>query len=200
MTGIPNARPLLRTALAGAAAVLVVATTATVSTATPQPRERFHETWTETYAAGEDFQGCILDFPVSDSLDAWVNVTGVLRNGIWYYNGTFNETETITNLDNGKTFTRVARGSDRDQTITDNGDGTLTITVQATGPNTYYADGERLFIDTGMVRFSLLVDHNGTPEDPEDDEFLEFLGLDRLTGVRQTDGRDFCADLEEFIG
>lgn len=178
-----------------------VASVATVASAAVTERARFHEVWTETYEAGTEFAGCTFDFTLTDSLDAWVNVTGVVRaGGIWYYNGTVREVETITNVENGKTFTRVHSGSDRDQRIVDNGDGTLTITVQTTGPNTYYADGQRLFTDTGVVRFRVLVDHNGTPSDPEDDTFLEFLGLDKFSGLSQTDGRDFCEDLRTFIG
>ena len=62
-------------------------------------------------------------------------------------------------------------------------------------------DGEILFRDPGQVRFELLIDHGGTPTDPTDDEELEFLGIVKgSTGRNDTEGRDFCADIHEFIG
>ena len=36
--------------------------------------------------------------------------------------------------------------------------------------------------------------------DPTDDGESQFVSLDRITGLRQTDGRDFCADIAEFLG
>ena len=47
------------------------------------------------------------------------------------------------------------------------------------------------------MRFKILIDHGGTPTDPSDDEFLEFLGV-----VKESTGRsdDFCAAILEAIG
>ena len=97
-------------------------------------------------------------------------------------------------------FRHEFAGTDRDQEVVDNGDGTLTIQVQLTGPDRYYLDDELMFVDTGMVRFRILIDDGGTPMDPTDDEEIGSLGLDAVTGLRQTDGRDFCADMAEFLG
>ena len=119
---------------------------------------------------------------------------------IWYFGDRFTGTHTYTNPETGRVFREVFSHTSRDQKITDNGDGTLTIQVQQTGPSRYYADGTLMFIDTGITRFSFLVDHGGTPSDPDDDEFIEDLGVDKVAGPRQTEGRDFCADLVEFIG
>jgi hypothetical protein len=56
-----------------------------------------------------------------------------------------------------------------------------------------------LFRNPGQVRFELLVDHGGTPSDPSDDEFLEFLGVVKgSTGRNDLEGRNFCDDLREF--
>src|SRR4030095_16067800 len=55
-----------------------------------------------------------------------------------------------TNVENGKTLSGTRHGSDKDLLVTDNGDGTVTIDVQSTGPTTYYDDdGNRLFMDVG---------------------------------------------------
>jgi len=46
-----------------------------------------------------------------------------------------------------------------------------------------------------------VIDHAGTQSDPSDDEILEFLGVVKpSTGVNDLDGRDFCEDIETFIG
>jgi len=92
--------------------------------------------------------------------------------------------------------------SKKDLKVTDNGDGTLTILVNAAGGQRIYGpDGKLLFRDPGMVRYEFLIDHNGTPTDPEDDEFLEFLGVVKgSTGLNESEGRDFCDDIRMFIG
>ena len=53
----------------------------------------------------------------------------------------------------------------------------------------YGEDGKVIARNPGQVRFEILVDHGGTPTDPSDDEFLEFLGV-----VKESTGRsdDYC--------
>ena len=73
----------------------------------------------------------------------------------------------------------------------DNGDGTLTVTFLATGNDvTYGPDGKAIARNPGQVRFELLIDHNGTPADPADDEVIAFVRV-----VKESTGRtdDFCA-------
>jgi hypothetical protein len=54
----------------------------------------------------------------------------------------------------------------------------------------YGPDGKAIARNPGQLRFELLIDNGGTPTDPSDDEFLEFLGF-----VKGSTGRtdDFCA-------
>jgi hypothetical protein len=124
------------------------------------------------------------------------------RSGLPHFNGTWHETVVFTNPETGLTYTGVFTGSDRDATVTDNGDGTLAIVVQTAGVDKWYdADGKLLYIDSGMSRFELLVDHAGTPSDPFDDGDVTFVGVLRdLTGRTDTFDRDFCADLLEVTG
>ena len=78
----------------------------------------------------------------------------------------------------------------KDLDVTDNGDGTLTILVMGTGNFTVFGEnGKAIARNPGQVRFEILIDNNGTPQDPSDDEFLEDLGL-----VFGSTGRndDFC--------
>jgi hypothetical protein len=104
------------------------------------------------------------------------------------------ETGVLTSLANGKSVTQVSRDIDQDMLVTDNGDGTLTILAKSVGVDVLYSsDGEVLARNPGQTRVEVLIDHGGTPSDPSDDEFLEFLGV-----VKGSTGRndDFCAAIE----
>jgi nitrogen regulatory protein PII len=100
-------------------------------------------------------------------------------------------TEVYTNLANDKSVTAVVNAMTKDLRITDNGDGTITILVLATGNAVLYGeDGKALGRDPGQIRYEILIDTAGTPSDPSDDGFLAFLGV-----VKGSTGRsdDFCA-------
>ena len=194
-------RPFI-VALAACSVPLLLAATATTASADPALVEHFVDEWTVTHLDGsEDFCGD-LGFDVVEHFEVQGVFVGTRRgrDGIWYFGDRFTGTNSFTNSETGGEYRVEFSGTDRDQVITDNGDGTLTIQVQLTGPGRWYADGTLMFIDTGMTRFSFLVDHGGTPSNPDDDEFIEDLGLDKEAGLRQTEGRDFCADIVEFIG
>ena len=117
-----------------------------------------------------------------------------------YFGESTHGTLVFTNLDNGGTFTEIFNVRDKDLKITDNGDGTITILVLATGSDRYYdTNGKLVLNDPGQIRFEVLIDTNGTPGDPSDDEEIAFLGLVKgSTGRNDTQGRDFCADLVMF--
>lgn len=110
--------------------------------------------------------------------------------GLVYFGFNLKVTDVVTNLANGNSVTSTAVIRDKDQRVTDNGDGTLTILVLTTGNAVLYGeDGKVIARNPGQVRFEILIDHGGTPTDPSDDEFLEFLGV-----VKESTGRsdDFC--------
>src|SRR5215217_5534761 len=72
-----------------------------------------------------------------------------------YYRESVHGTARTTNLETGGTFTNVFATSSRDHKIVDNGDGTITITVLATGGSRFYdADGKLVLKDPGQVRFA----------------------------------------------
>ncbi len=142
-----------------------------------------------------------LGFAVVHHGEASGTFVGTVRgDGLWYFGDRFRGFETFANPETGHVFRHDFDGTNRDQEITDNGDGTLTIQVQVTGPSRYSLDGRKLFTDTGLLRLSILIDHGGTPGDPSDDTEVGFLGIDTMKGLWQTDGRDFCADMAEFLG
>jgi hypothetical protein len=111
--------------------------------------------------------------------------------GFAYFLDIRKETSVVTNLANGKAVTFVLTVAAKDLKVTDNGDGTLTILVLATGNVVLYgADGKAIARDPGQIRFEILVDDGGTPTDPFDDEFIAELGV-----VKGSTGRndDLCA-------
>jgi hypothetical protein len=139
----------------------------------------------------EDFCGVAgLDVRIDSTMDARVHIVPRGRDQLSYYLQHGTTTETLTNLANGTALTSTARVIEKDLRVTDNGDGTLTVLVLATGNATLYgADGKAIARNPGQVRLELLVDDGGTPSDPSDDEVIDFLGT-----VKDSTGRsdDFC--------
>jgi hypothetical protein len=139
----------------------------------------------------EDFcgeQGLTVE--VASVLDLRVHAVPHGRDRLEYFLQHGTRTEVLTNLANGKSVTSVAKVIEKDMRVTDNGDGTLTILIQATGNAALYGEnGKAIARNPGQIRFKILVDHGGTPSDPSDDEFLADLGI-----VKGSTGRsdDFC--------
>ena len=112
------------------------------------------------------------------------------RTQLPYFGANLKITEVVTNVENGNSVMSTATTRDKDQRVTDNGNGTFTILVLATGNAVLYGpDGKAIARNPGQVRFEILIDNSGTPTNPDDDEFLEFLGE-----VKGSTGRsdDFC--------
>jgi hypothetical protein len=190
-----KARLLLATLVA---AVLTVAFTTSAALARPLEKAHFHDVTSEVV---EDFCGDLTVRIDEDVRGAFLlNAHG--PDGLVFGSETVHGIQVITNLANDKTLTQTFTVLTKDLKVTDNGDGTLTILVLATGGSKVYGpDGKLLFNDPGQIRFEILIDHGGTPTDPSDDEFLEFLGLVKgSTGRNDLQDRDFCADIHEFIG
>jgi hypothetical protein len=198
-----NSRPsrIGRVALIAGMAGILVGGGAASASAAPTFTERWNDDVTFVHPAGsKDF--CNLPFDVVERDQEAGSFVGVNRGpeGLFYGGARFNGTITWTNPLNGRNFRDEYSGSDRDHKVVDNGDGTLTLQVQTTGPNRYYNNGTLAFVDTGIVRFTITFDDGGTPTDPRDDGDPLSFDLDKVKGVQQTEGRDFCADILEFIG
>ena len=98
-------------------------------------------------------------------------------------------TSVLTNPDTDKSVTVVSKVLNKDLRVTDNGDGTLTVLFFATGNDVIYgADGKAIGRNPGQIRVELLIDHNGTPDDPEDDTVLSEEVVLGSTGRSD----DFC--------
>jgi hypothetical protein len=135
---------------------------------------------------------------VAFTLDLRVHVVPHGRDRLDYFLQHGRRSEVLTNLANGKKVTTLSIVTEKDKTVTDNGDGTLTIVILATGNAVLYGpDGKAIARNPGQLRFAILVDHAGTPTDPFDDEFLAELGF-----VKESTGRsdDFCAAAVPALG
>ena len=184
-----------------AAVVAGLATTITMSLATPASarvleKGGFHEEGRFRERNFCDQPGLTVrtDFVVDGTF--MIKTRG--RDQIPYYSEHSDLHAVITNVATGEYATQVEHVLDKDHRITDNGDGTSTILVLATGNSTVYdSTGKAIARNPGQVRFEILIDNGGTPQDPSDDEFLEFLGV-----VKGSTGRtdDFCTAVVGAIG
>jgi hypothetical protein len=135
-----------------------------------------------------DVSGLTVEF--ATTADGHVHVVPHGRDGLAYFGAQIRQTEVVTNLANGNSVRSASTFVDKDLLVTDNGDGTLTLLILTTGNAVLYGeDGKVIARNPGQQRVEILIDHGGTPTDPSDDEFLEFLGI-----VKDSTGRsdDFC--------
>jgi hypothetical protein len=104
--------------------------------------------------------------------------------GLVYFTGTEHGSTTLTNVNNGKSLHDEFDGVSRDLSVTDNGDGTLTIVFLETGGDRWYGSGSQfLFTNPGQSRFEIVITDGGTPGDPSDDgEPISFTRVFGSTG------------------
>jgi hypothetical protein len=182
-----------------AVALVGVASIALAGPAGAEPLERgtFHDEFTDVVEDFCDVPG--LTVQQDSVVDGRFLVNRHGSDGLVYGMESVSLVDTLTNVANGNTISVRERTIFKDLKVTDNGDGTLTILVLGTGNFTVYAqDGRAIARNPGQLRFELLIDHAGTPDDPFDDEFLEFLGF-----VKESTGRndDTCdAAVPELTG
>jgi hypothetical protein len=170
---------------------LTVASIALAGAASAKPLERgeFHEETTEIVGDFYGVPGLTLQVDSTTEGRFMLNPHG--PDGLAYGLEHLTVTTVFTNVANGNAVTSVEAFLSKDLRVTDNGDGTLTILgLNAVNAVVYGPEGKAIVRDPGQIRFELLIDNGGTPSDPFDDEFLEFLGI-----VKGPTGRsdDFCA-------
>ena len=176
--------------------VLGVLASAAVADAAPLERGSFNDAGSETLA---DLCG---DLDVLHSWEVSGSYLGVARGSdrLVHFRDSVRGTDVWTNPDTGKSLTMKWTTNSRELKVTDNGDGTLTIISQGSGGARFYdGDGKLVLRDPGLIRWEVLVDHAGTPSNPYDDQFIEFLGIVKgSTGRNDTQDRDFCEDIILF--
>jgi hypothetical protein len=182
--------------LAAALACCIAASAALVGQASADRGfdERFHREGTFVI---EDFCD-VAGLTVSDDsvVDAKIRDRPRGPDRFPYHLAHFRETEVLTNLANDKAVTLVNVLTEKDLKVTNNGDGTLTTVVFGTGNTVLYgADGQAIARNPGQGRARFLFDHGGTPNDPSDDELIDFEIVKESTG--RTD--DVCAAAVEAL-
>ena len=183
--------PSLLAAALGAVTVL----TAPPSVSAPPQREVIHDEFSQNV---DDFCD-VAGFDIHN--EGLVTGTSVQRfrgpAGIVYFTEHLNVTSTFTNRATGHFVTAREHTITKDLRITDNGDGTLTIIVLATGNFAVFGEnGKAIARNPGQVRFRIVIDHNGTPSNPDDDVELSFEQIKDSTGRSD----DFCAAVVAAIG
>ena len=190
-----------RSVIAGAVFTAGIAAVASLVASTPATADPIYQGHFHDVSTGDvyDCDG----IPAQDSMDVSGNFVFNQHGSspFPYYRESVHGTTVTTNLATGGTFTNVFTSNTRDQSIVDNGDGTITITDFASGGSRFYdANGKPVLQDPGQVRFAVDIDYNGTPGDPSDDVEVpdSFRIVRPSTGHSDLSGRDFCADLAEF--
>src|SRR5262245_27517972 len=172
----------------------------TAGLAAARPIEQGHASGSDSHI-DEEFCG---DLTVRHDIEFDVYFSGKSHgpDGLIYFAARARSVDSWTNLANDKTLTVDIVGQQKDQRVTDNGDGTLSITVLIAGRQFVYGpDGTRLFVDTGTFQFEFLVDHGGTPTDPSDDVEIDgSFEVVKEVGHRDLAGHDFCDDVHAIIG
>ena len=169
-------------ALGATAAVMLAA----AAGAGPPFRETIHD---EFEFVDGNFCDAGLEVEVGVVLDIRVQALPHGPDGLVYFLQRATETDVLTNLENGTSLRSVVMVIEKDLRVTDNGDGTLTVLVLATGNAVLYGeDGKAIARNPGQIRVELLVDHGGTPNDPSDDQVLSEELVKGSTGRRD----DFC--------
>lgn len=185
-----------RIGLAAGIAVAATLSAGTNAVARPIDKGHFHDEFT-----GDPYN-CD-GTPAVDSIDVSGNFLFNLRGSspFPYYRESVHGTVVTTNLETHGTYTNVFSASSKDQVITDNDDGTITITVFAAGGSRFYdADGKLVLKDPGAFRFAIDIDYNGTPGNPDDDTEIpdSFRVVRPSTGNSDLSDHDFCADLVTY--
>jgi hypothetical protein len=158
-------------------------------------RGTFHDEFSELVTDFCGFPG--LDVQVDGVVDGRFTVASRGRDGLVYFMEHVRVSRVMTNVANGAMVSDREITVSKDLKVVDNGDGTLTITVLATGNFTLYgADGKAIARNPGQVRFQFLIDHGGTPADPSDDTEIAFLGV-----LKESTGRsdDVCAAIADAL-
>ena len=186
-------------AIAATTGLTAIAVVSSIAPAAAEPLDHghFHDVSSEV---AQEFCGDLtvrIDTDVRGSF--LVKTQG--RDGLVYFLESLHGTVSFTNLATGRSFTNVFNIVDKDLKVTDNGDGTLTILATTSGSiKNYGPDGKLLFLTTGQSRVEILVDHGGTPTDPDDDVLLDERLVRPFTGRNDTEGRDFCDDFHLITG
>lgn len=184
-----------RGTIAAAAAAALVASVVFAPSATARPIENVRFTEVESFT-DTNFCDAGVTVQVASTADIHVLLNSRKPGTAPFFKANVVSDTTYTGP--GGVVTEHQRVVDKDLKITDNGDGTVTILVLATGNAVAYDEsGKAIARNPGQVRYEVLIDYGADLADPSDDVFLDFLGL-----VKGSTGRtdDFCAAVLPIVG
>ena len=183
-----NARLAVLSALAAGGMLLAM-----VQPAAAQLVDRTHQHIVATIPNDE-----VCGVPVTTTVDIINNSQERLaHSGFPLFKDTGQGTVTWTNPANGKSVSQFFAGvSDKDLTVVDNGDGTITLRTAVTGvpEKLILSNGQTVTMDVGRVVFVSVINYNGTPTDISDDVTLS-TSIESISGPHpdlQSDGALFC--------
>ena len=180
---------------AGLLGVAVTFGAAPAQAGAPIDRGTFHDVSSHTSAQDDEWPCTDLGFVVTIDLDIWGNFHyGPRRPGGPGY-GLETDHGSVTYSAHDSTFKILFDSVNKDQTITVNDDGSLTIIVLGTGIDRSYVNGKLMFFDSGQSRFELHVTNPGQPNEQVDVVGLVFGS----TGVNNGPTRTFCEDIADFL-
>ena len=111
--------------------------------------------------------------------------------GIGRYTVSSHGIETFTNLATGKTVTALSDSITQDVRLTNNGDGTITFLYQTPGAARLFGpDGRVVLIDSRPSWYEVVIDLEGTPNDPSDDTVIS---EELVREVAAHVDKDFCS-------
>jgi hypothetical protein len=144
----------------GATLALVVTVAAMlvgIASAGPPIRETIH---VEDSFVDTDFCGEGLNVNIAFVMDISVHIVPHGPDRLEYFLQHGTRTEVLSA--NGESLTSFSRVTEKDMRVTDNGDGTITVLILATGNAVLYgADGKAIARNPGQTRFVIVFDANG---------------------------------------
>jgi hypothetical protein len=152
-----------RTLRLGASLALGITTAVMLTTAAiagPPFRETIHDE--RTFVLGDYCDVPGLNVEITRIVDFGVHVNPHGPDGLEYFlqHGTWSEV--LTNQANGASLTSFARVIEKDLRVTENGDGTVTVLILATGNAVLYDEmGKAIARNPGQTRLVIVFDENG---------------------------------------
>lgn len=198
----------VRRTVASAAGVTALCATALLAAA-PASAEpggnvvfRDHFTFDESHIEQEEHPDDFCDVPylvLWEGKGVITDMVTVRRGDLFFASFKVTQTNRWTNLDSGESFFERTHFSFRDQKVAIDDDGILTATVQDhISWKLFGPDGRLVGVDAGVFSTVFTVDL-GDLDDPDDDVELSVENVGDH-GIRQLGQRDFCEDLETFLG
>jgi hypothetical protein len=135
----------------------------------------------------------ICGVPVSTTVNIISNDQERLaKSGFPLFKTTGRGTITWTNPATGKSVSISFAGAEKDLTVVDNGDGTITLRTAVTGipQKITLSNGQVVAMDMGRVVFVSVINYNGTPTDTSDDVLIS-QSIESISGPHPQLQSDF---------